>query len=457
MPEILIVDDHDKIRNFIAELLQKEGYEIASVNSGEKCIEYLAKDTPDLIFLDLVMQGIGGLETLRRVKSLHKDLPVVMLTSSEKVEDIVLSMKYGADDYLTKDKITERLIITAKNFLKAQNLAKEVIKLKDERKNIFLGDPLIGESKAMKEVFELIDSASKSDIKVLVYGETGTGKELVARTIHTKSKRAENPFVAIDCSMLPETLAESELFGYEKGAFTGAAERKIGRFELANQGTLFLDEIGNLSSNIQMKLLRFLEDRNISRLGSKKNVEVDVRIISASNVNLENSVAKDKFRGDLYYRLNVFLIALPPLKDRSDDLILLADYFTKKFADEQHKNNIEISKEAISCLKKYHWPGNIRELRNVIERAVLLTNSVISPEHLAISNTQTNIGGLTEINFDENVSLHEISKKASGIAEKRLIMKVLKETDNNKTEASKILQIDYKTLYNKMKEYNIQF
>jgi transcriptional regulator with PAS, ATPase and Fis domain len=309
----------------------------------------------------------------------------------------------------------------------------------------------------MKEVLALIEKASNCDIKVLINGETGTGKELVSRTIHNNSIRRDNPFVPIDCSMLPETLAESELFGYEKGSFTGAAERKIGRFEMANTGTLFLDEIANLSSTIQIKLLRFLEDKNISRLGSKKNVELDVRIISASNINLSLGVKDKKFREDLYYRLNVFSIDLPPLRDRGEDVIQLANYFLKKFSNEQHKNITGISNESITALKNYNWPGNVRELRNIMERAVLLANNVILPENLGINKSGAEKEEFSELfsNDADDLTLHEISKKASGIAEKRLILKILEKAEYNKTKAAEILKVDYKTLYNKMKEYNI--
>ncbi|MCK4430306.1 MAG: sigma-54-dependent Fis family transcriptional regulator, partial [Candidatus Aminicenantes bacterium] len=310
---------------------------------------------------------------------------------------------------------------------------------------------IIGDSPQMQKVLDMIKTVAAHEITVLLQGRSGTGKELVARAIHYGSKRAEKPFVVIDCSILPETLVESEIFGYEKGAFTGAYERKKGKFELANQGTVFLDEIGNLTTTVQIKLLRVLQEREIERLGGKRPIKVDVRLIAAANTNLERAIKHGRFREDLFYRLNVFPIQLPPLRDREGDVLLLAGYFLKHFNQEFKKKKTKISPEAMELLAGYHWPGNVRELRNVIESAVLLSDGVIFPQHLS-----EKIQSVRDESVKMEGSLKEVTRQARQRAEKKLILKVLKDVNWNRSKASKILKVDYKTLYNKMKEYNIK-
>jgi len=376
---------------------------------------------------------------------------VIILTAYETVKTAVEAMKLGAYDYLSKPVDNERIKIIIKNALKTRNLTREVIHLRQRIMEKYDFNAIIGDSPQMQKLLDMIKTVAAHEITVLLQGRSGTGKELVARAIHYGSKRAEKPFVVIDCSILPETLVESEIFGYEKGAFTGAYERKKGKFELANQGTVFLDEIGNLTTSVQIKLLRVLQEREIERLGGKRPIKVDVRLIAAANTNLERAIKHGRFREDLFYRLNVFPIQLPPLRDREGDVLLLAGYFLKHFNQEFKKKKTKISPEAMELLAGYHWPGNVRELRNVIESAVLLSDGVIFPQHLSAK-----IQSVRGESVKMEGSLKEVTRQARQRAEKKLILKVLKDVNWNRSKASKILKVDYKTLYNKMKEYNIK-
>jgi DNA-binding NtrC family response regulator len=449
MAKILVVDDEKPIRDIISDMLKEEGYIVLQAANGKKAIEIVENEVVDLIFLDLVMPDMNGIEVLKKIKEKFKNIPIVILTAYGTIESAVEAIKAGADDYLTKDIVKEKLVIIAKNFIKTQTLAKQVDTLKNQIEEKY-PIKIIGESKQMKSVFKMIEKAAKSNINTLILGESGTGKELVAHAIHYKSDRREFPIIAIDCATLPETLVESELFGYEKGAFTGAISRKIGKFELAEKGTLFLDEIGNLSLLTQQKLLRILEERKIERLGGKEPIKIDVRIISATNIDIEEAVKNKKFREDLYYRLNAFTIHLPPLRERKEDIPLLVKYFLDMFNKEQHKE-VKISNSALDALISYNWPGNVRELKNVIERAVLLSEEEIKIEDLP-PNLQKN---KTFISIDNDIGLLEIGKIAASNAERALLIKTLEECNWNKTKTARKLKIDYKTLYNKIKEYKI--
>jgi len=455
MSKILIVDDEPKTTDFLADLLKSEGFQPVKAYGGKPALKILEQETPDLVILDLLMPDLDGLEVLKKIRQKYPDLPVVILTASAKVESVVLAMKLGADDYLTKEEVQDKLLITVRNHLKTHGLARQVNDLKAQLKEWQKPDLMIGQSRPMKEIFELIEKAAGSEITVLIFGESGTGKELVARAIHAGSRRADKPLITIDCASLPETLVESELFGYEKGAFTGANSRKHGKFELAQGGTLFLDEIGNLSPNAQQKLLRVLEEMVIERLGGNEPIKVNVRLITATNVRLTEAVKNKSFREDLYYRLNVFSLFLPPLRDRTGDLPLLAEYFIKKFCSEQHKPFVKISDEAAEVLGQYAWPGNVRELRNIVERAVLLADNLILPKHLPLeAMSQEKISQDTAAS--EGESLKAVSKTASARAEKTAIISTLESVRGNKAEAARKLKIDYKTLYNKIKEYGIE-
>ena len=449
MATILVVDDDALTSRMVADLLIKEGHQVREAGGGEEGLRLAKEMNLDVVFLDVVMPGMDGIATLKRLKRLDPTLPVVMLTGHSSVESAVEAMKAGADDYLDKEHVQEKLLISAKNFLKTHALARQVNTLKADLAETRSG-AIVGKSPAIRQLFTLIEKAAQTDITVLIFGESGTGKELVARAIHEKSRRADASLVAIDCAVLPDTLVESELFGYEKGAFTGAVGRKMGRFEAANSGTLFLDEIGNLPLAVQQKLLRFLEERSIERLGGKDTLKVDVRLITATNVSLEEAIKAKKFRDDLYYRLNVFSITIPPLRERRDDVPMLVEHFVERFSREQHKSKLKVSPKALEALARHEWPGNVRELRNVMERAVLLADKEVTMEHLPSSFQR--VGGAT---FPSKDGLLGVGRKASAEAERTLLMKTLDQLRWNKTRVAKYLKIDYKTLYNKMKDYGI--
>lgn len=449
--KILIIDDEPDIGWLFSKILGEEGYQVSTALSGQEGISIIKKEQPDLVFLDIRLPGIDGIETLKEIRKFNTELLVIILTAYETVKTAVEAMKLGAYDYLSKPVDNERIKIIIKNALKTRNLTREVIHLRQRIMEKYDFNAIIGDSPQMQKVLDMIKTVAAHEITVLLQGRSGTGKELAARAIHYESKRAEKPFVVIDCSILPETLVESEIFGYEKGAFTGAYERKKGKFELANQGTVFLDEIGNLTTPVQIKLLRVLQEREIERLGGKRPIKVDVRLIAATNANLERAIKHGRFREDLFYRLNVFPIQLPPLRDREGDVLLLAGYFLKHFDQEFKKKKTKISPEAMELLAGYHWPGNVRELRNVIESAVLLSDGVIFPQHLSAK-----IQSVRGESVKMEGSLKEVTRQARQRAEKKLILKVLKDVNWNRSKASKILKVDYKTLYNKMKEYNIK-
>ena len=449
--KILIIDDEPDIGWLFSKILGEEGYQVSTALSGQEGISIIKKEQPDLVFLDIRLPGIDGIETLKEIRKFNTELLVIILTAYETVKTAVEAMKLGAYDYLSKPVDNERIKIIIKNALKTRNLTREVIHLRQRIMEKYDFNAIIGDSPQMQKLLDMIKTVAAHEITVLLQGRSGTGKELVARAIHYGSKRAEKPFVVIDCSILPETLVESEIFGYEKGAFTGAYERKKGKFELANQGTVFLDEIGNLTTSVQIKLLRVLQEREIERLGGKRPIKVDVRLIAAANTNLERAIKHGRFREDLFYRLNVFPIQLPPLRDREGDVLLLAGYFLKHFNQEFKKKKTKISPEAMELLAGYHWPGNVRELRNVIESAVLLSDGVIFPQHLSAK-----IQSVRGESVKMEGSLKEVTRQARQRAEKKLILKVLKDVNWNRSKASKILKVDYKTLYNKMKEYNIK-
>jgi DNA-binding NtrC family response regulator len=447
--KILVIDDEPDIGWLFSKILSEEGYEVLISLNGEEGISKIKKEQPDLVFLDLKLPGKGGIEILREIRRSDKDLLVIVLTAYETVKTAVEAMKLGAYDYLSKPINIEKIKTTLKNALRTQELIK-VASIRQKKAAQIEPDHIVGNSHQIQEVLNLVKTAAPHDITVLLRGASGTGKELIARAIHDRSPRAEKPFVPIDCGILPDTLVESEIFGHEKGAFTGATDRKLGKFELAQEGTVFLDEIGNLTPQIQVKLLRSLQEREIERLGGKKPIRVDVRVIAATNVNLEKAITAGRFREDLYFRINVFSITLPLLRERNGDIVLLAEYFLEKFNRIFKKNVKKISPDAIKLLTEYPWPGNVRELRNVIESAVLLTENKILPRHMPLK-----IQEAKDQDFELPTSLKKVGNLAKRKAEKELIIKVLKEVKWNKNKASKILKVDYKTLYNKIKEYNI--
>ena len=382
---LLVVDDEGGIRESLKWIF-KDTYDIVLAKDGRQALQVIENKPADLVLLDILLPDINGLEVLRRVKEMHRGLPVIMITATKTVRNAVEAMKLGADDYIVKPFDLEELRIIVHKTLSTHELAKEVEQLRSQVNRTYGFENIIGKSKEMLEIFRVVKQVADSKATILVTGESGTGKELIARAIHYQSSRKDKPFVTINCAAIPETLIESELFGHERGAFTSAYEKKTGRFELAHGGSLFLDEIGELSPSTQAKMLRFLEEKEFTRVGGAKNIKVDVRLISATNKNLEESIKKSDFREDLYYRINVVPIHVPPLRNRKEDITLLANHFVKAFYEENQRGPHRISKDTMDLLVSYEWPGNVRELENLIERVTALsTAESITPEDLPVN------------------------------------------------------------------------
>ncbi|RKX24696.1 MAG: hypothetical protein DRP47_10985 [Candidatus Zixiibacteriota bacterium] len=451
MANILVVDDKDSMRNMLTETLKEEGYLVDSAVDGRRALELVRNKSYDLILTDMRMPDIDGLEVLSSVREIDNEVSIIVMTAYGTIEDAVTAMKEGAYDFITKPLDTEHLCVLIDRALENRRLVAETTLL---RKEILGGQEfsdIIGQNEKMVEICGLITKVAKSDASVLIQGESGTGKELFARALHGLSHRKDGPYIPINCAAIPDTLLENELFGSEEGAFTGAV-RKMGKFEIANTGTVFLDEIGDMNYALQAKLLRVLQQKNFDRLGGTKPIDVDIRIIAASNMNIPELVKEKKFREDLYYRLSVFPLTIPPLRERNDDIKLLSDFFINKFCRELKKEPKTLSRDAISLLEKYHWPGNVRELENTIERACILSEGKkLTPEHLAIRIRRDD-----EIQLREGAGLKEIGAHAQMVAEKGTIIRVLKETRGNKRKASRILKIDYTTLFDKIKKYEIE-
>jgi len=382
---LLVVDDEAGIRESLKWIF-RDTYDIVLAKDGRQALEAVDKKPPDLILLDILLPDVNGLEVLRRVKEGHRGLPVIMITATKTVRNAVEAMKLGADDYIVKPFDLEELRIIVRKALSTRDLTKELELLRSQVNRTYGFEHIIGKSKEMLEIFRVIRQVADSRTTILVTGESGTGKELIARAIHYHSSRKNRPFVTINCAAIPETLIESELFGHERGAFTSAYEKKIGRFELAHTGSLFLDEIGELSPPTQAKMLRFLEEKEFTRVGGAKNIKVDVRLIAATNKNLDESIKNGDFREDLYYRINVVPVHIPPLRDRKEDIPLLANHFVSVFFEENQKGPRTISKEAMGLLVGYEWPGNVRELENLMERVTALsTADTITPDDLPVN------------------------------------------------------------------------
>ena len=465
MSRILVVDDEVKACEALKRFLEMNEYNVIMSYNGEDAIEKVKNEKPDAMLLDVKMPGMDGIEVLKRVRKIDPLLPVILVTAYGNIGNAVQSVKLGAYDYLTKPIEFDKLTVTLRNALSELQLKREVRML---RSNLNKNPPLfelMGSSDEINKVYDQINSVSPTNFTVIIYGETGSGKELVAKAIHNQSLRKDGEFVAVDCGAIPETLIESELFGYEKGAFTGADKKKEGYFETASKGTLFLDEIGNLPIHMQSKLLRALEERRVRRLGGKRNILIDIRIIVAINEKLEGLVETGKFRMDLYHRLNEFTIELPPLRKRKKDIIYLSNRFLGEVKLELNKNLTGFSASAIEHLLDYEWPGNVRELKNMIRKAVLTSsNTIIDAQDLSIneSSLETDSDNLqavqplkVEIDNYGELSLKDIAKKSLSKIEKNIIMDVLKKTGGNKSKAARILKIDNSTMHYKIKEYSI--
>jgi two-component system response regulator AtoC len=438
--KVLIVDDEAIIRDALSDWLNDIGYQVFTAENGHKALDVIEKEKPGIMITDLVMPGMDGIELMKRAKARQPDIEVIIITAYASIPTAITAMKEGAYDYIEKPFCPERAELLVKKLAEHRELIEENLSLRQKLEDRYRFENIIAKSSKMQRVIEVIKVVAKSNATVLITGESGTGKELVARAIHSQSDRRSKPFVAVSCAALPESLLESELFGHEKGSFTGAYAQKKGKFEFANGGTLFLDEIGEMSANIQVHLLRVLEEKEFTRVGGNLPIKVNVRVISATNKDLRKAIEKQEFREDLYYRLNVVNIELPPLRERKEDIPLLAEHFLHKFAAENRKEVTEFSPEVIESLLAYDWPGNIRELENSIERAIILSrDSSITTADLP----------------QENVSLvgsASIGKNLKEV-EKTHILHVLRETGENYSEAARILGVSRMTLYNKAKEY----
>jgi len=453
---ILVIDDDRGNCDLLADILSREGFEVTTAHNGAEAIRLLDEYCFDVVLTDLRMPEVDGIKVLEYLKQSSPCTPGIVFTGYGSIESAVEAMKAGAFDYITKPFHMDEMKIVIKKALEYQKLQKENIILKRQLKKKYKFENIIGDSKPIQKVFEMIEKVADTDSTVLIQGESGTGKELVARAIHYNSHRSNKPLIPVNCGAIPENLLESELFGYEKGAFTGAHKTRIGRFEMANGGTIFLDEVSDMSPALQVKLLRVLQEQKFERIGGVKSTKVDVRIIAATNKDLEKAVAQGTFREDLFYRLNVIPIVLPPLRERKSDIPLLVHHFLKRFNQTKKRNVTEISPEALELLMNYHWPGNVRELENLIDRLVVLnTSGIIRPEDLpekiiANQNHPSSIPHVPEIP-DEGLCFKTVVSQF----ERELILQALKKSKGVKNKAAQLLKIKRTTLVEKLKREQI--
>ncbi|MGB2591882.1 MAG: sigma-54 dependent transcriptional regulator [Candidatus Acidiferrum sp.] len=455
---ILLVDDEANLRKTLAEILSARGYSILEAEDGASAVELLRDTTPDLIFSDWKMPRMGGEELLRHLRSDPRlaAIPIIVITAFGSSHSAIEAVRLGAYDFVTKPFDLDEIVLAAERALEHSSLNREVVRLRAQggQPHVSASGRLIGSSGPMLNVFILIGKVAETDSTVLICGESGTGKELVAEAIHSYSQRKNKPFVVVNCAALPDTLLETELFGHERGAFTGAVSRKIGRFEMAEGGTIFLDEIGELSPGLQSKLLRVLQEHTFERVGGTETIRGNFRVLAATNRDLEASVREKVFREDLFYRLNVVRIPIPPLRERRSDIVPLAEHFLRLYCDKNGLPTVGFSDEAILLLQNYFYPGNVRELENMVERAVLMARGrVVMPEHLPARAQRNDDHSAHELEMDLlSLPFH----KSIAELEKRLIQKAMKESGGNKSEAANKLQINRRLLYNKIEEYKIE-
>jgi len=441
---ILVVDDEAPIRESLKDWLMEEGYEVDLAASGKEAITMTRKKDWDVILLDLKMPGMDGVETLKRLKGKEVDTEaeILMMTAYATVDTAVQAMKEGAFDYLVKPFAPDEIEMQIKKIVTHRELVLENILLRQKLEERSGYDEIIGKSDGMQKIYDLISQVAPTNSTVLITGESGTGKELIAQAIHGNSQRCYMPYIAVSCGALPDSLLESELFGYEKGAFTGAEHTKMGRFEMADKGTLFLDEIGDISLKTQVDLLRVLQEKEFRRLGGQEEIKVDVRILAATNRDMKKAISENRFREDLFYRLNVISIHIPPLRERKDDITLLVKAFIRRCCIEMNKEQVQIAPSAMKLLMDYNWPGNVRELENVIERALVIgRGKEIVTEDLPFSRKELGTEALPN---------------SLKLMEKMHIKRIMEETDWNISKAARVLEIDRQTLYNKIEKYHIE-
>jgi two-component system response regulator AtoC len=449
---VLVVDDEENFRHMLSVILKKEGYDVEAASNGEEALQKMALSPFDQILCDIRMPKMDGLEFLNEAKKAGVDSTIIMMSAYGTLDIAIEAIKSGAYDYISKPFKPDEIILTLKKAEERERLRKENELLRKEVKREYSFENIISKNKMMQRIFEVIKKVAQYKSTILITGESGTGKELVARALHYNSDRAQNPFVAVNCGAIPENLLESELFGHAKGAFTDAIRTKKGLFEEADSGTLFLDEIGELPAQLQVKLLRVLQDGEIRRIGESKPIQIDVRVVAATVKDLAKEVNEGRFRDDLFYRLNVLPIHIPPLRERKEDIPLLISHFIKKYSQGMNKNVIGIESKALEALMNYKWYGNVRELENTIERAIVLADREnIEPENLPVEIQD----------FREQVQLEPLAeqeysiKKASRFLEMDLIKKALIKTRGNHTHAAKLLEISHRALLYKIKEYGI--
>ena len=449
---VLIIDDEENFRHMLSVILKKEGYDVEAALNGEEALQKIGLSPFDQILCDIRMPKMDGLQFLHEVKKMGVDSPIIMMSAYGTVDIAIEAIKLGAYDYISKPFKPDEIILTLKKAEERERLRKENEFLRKEVKKEYSFENIISKNKMMQRIFEVIKKVAQYKSTILITGESGTGKELVARALHYSSDRAQKPFIPVNCGAIPENLLESELFGHAKGAFTDAIRTKKGLFEEADEGTLFLDEIGELPGQLQVKLLRVLQDGEIRRVGESKSIKINVRIVAATVKDLTKEVNEGRFRDDLFYRLNVLPIHIPPLRDRKEDISLLTSHFIKKHSQAMNKNVVGIDSKALEALMNYKWYGNVRELENSIERAIVLADR----ENIELENLPAEIQ-----NFQDEIQLEPLSeeeysiKKASRFLEMTLIKKGLKKTKGNHTHAAKLLEISHRALLYKIKEYGI--
>ena len=462
--KILIVDDEDIVRYSFRKIFREPGFEIIEASNGLDALSVIKKESPDLVLMDIEMPGLNGLEAIQRIKAMNPQLPVIIMTAFGTSERVIAAMKYGAFEYLEKPFDVARLKAVISEAIETKRISDEDKNLEIHAADTHTGEQIIGMSSAIKEVYKMIGRVAASDVSVLLTGESGTGKELIAKAIHKYSDRSDKPFIAINCAAIPDSLLESELFGFEKGSFTDASHAKEGKFEMADKGTLFLDEVADMSLTLQAKLLRVLQEGTFERLGSNKVIKVDVRIISATNKNLENAIISKSFREDLYYRLKVISIMLPPLRVHPEDIPLLTNYFLSRHCQEMKKPMVTVPPETMEGLLKYSWPGNVRELENLLKRVLLLSkNNVITPDLIqaeinsgsAISSKETNQSHSTFI--PENLENFEglLFKHVIDHVEKVVIAKALEHCKGNQVKTAKLLGISRAMLIERIEKFGL--
>ncbi len=453
--KILVVDDEQSMREFLDIMLKKEGYKVSLASNGDEVLKYIDKDIFDLVLLDIRMPKMDGIAVLKKIKSTSPETVVIMITAYASADTAIKAMKEGAYDYITKPFKVDEIKLIIKNALEKKHLQKENVLLKRVVRDRYVFDNIIGQSPKMLALYDLLEKVAPTKTNVLITGESGTGKELVAKAIHFNSPRKEKPFVTLNCGAIPEALIESELFGHMKGAFTDAIATKKGLFEMADEGTIFLDEISELPLMMQVKLLRVLQDREFKRVGGTEDIRVDVRIIAATNKDLERAVKEKRFREDLFYRLNVIQIKLPSLRERREDIPVLAAHFLKRYSEELNKNISRISPEALHLLLNYEYPGNVRELQNIIERAVALgTDQELTAHHLRsyLDEQIHTKKGVIDLEIpNEGIDLEKVVEDL----ERTLLVKALDKTMGIKKKAAELLHINFRSMRYRLEKYGL--